>query len=308
MIAPLQWDTATRQHPALESDREFASLLWAPQWGPAHLQRERQRVERVLTRESGWGFCTEAGLTLVRPLPWDEGHFGYPCADLCRFYLRGDCADAGSAADALMQATVEEARRQGVVLLSARIPASRVELAQSLERHGLSLVDTSVELGTRLPLRRTPPVPGVTVRGPRPDDQQALAAIAATFVGNRFHRDPRIPVEKASGVYAGWAVAAMKGDHGRLLLAEADGQVAGLSSYSPPDDELGVGQVALVVIAPGFRGRRVIDPLMDGCARELACEALVTSTQVSNSPALRAFGRHGLLPFGARHIFHGWLD
>lgn len=308
MIAPLQWDTATRHHPALEADLEFGFLLRAPELVSLHLQRERRRVERVLTAESGWGFCSGAGLTLVRPLPWDQGHFGYPCADLCRFYLQAG-GDFGAAADELMQATVEEARRRGVVLLSARVPAASMGLAQCLERHDLSLVDTSVELGTILPLKATPPVPGVTVRRPRPADQEALAAMAVTFVGNRFHQDPRIPAEKAVGVYAGWVVSAMKGDHGRLLLAEVDGEVAGFSSYASPDDELGVGSVALVVIHPGFRGRRVIDPLMDGCARELApAEAMVTSTQVSNSPALRAFGRHGLLPVGARHIFHGWLD
>jgi len=306
MITPLKWDDATREHPALSSDMEYAPLLRARQSGPLHLLRERRRVERVLTRESGWGFCSEAGLTLVRPLPWDEEHFGYPCADLCRFYL----ADGGDApaADALMGATVEEARRRGVALLSARIPAARVELVQSLQRHGMSLVDTSVELGRLLPLAHTPAVAGVTTREPQPEDREALVEIASTFVGNRFHRDPRVAADRATGVYAQWVVAAMEGRHGLLVVAELDGAVAGFSSYYPPDDDLGVGMVALVVVHLDTRGRRVIDPLMDGCARQLACEAMVTSTQVSNSPALRAFGRHGLLPVGARHIFHGWLD
>ena len=307
MILPLQWDATTEHHPALEADLEFAPLLRAPDRAALHLQRERDRVEHVLTRQSGWGVRSDAGLILVRPLPWDQQHFGYPCADLCRFYLRaGETFQED--ADALMEATVCEARRRGVTLLSARVPAAPVELARCLERHGLCLVDTSVELGRSLPLLATPEVPGVIVRRPRPDDEPSLVAIASSFVGNRFHQDPRIPADKARGVHAGWVVSAMKGDHGRLMLAEADGEVAGFSSYSPPDDELGVGLVALVVIHPKFRGRRVIDPLMVGCARELACDAMVTSTQVSNSPALRAFGRHGLLPMGARHIFHGWLD
>lgn len=305
MPSPLQWDDHTEHHPALVADQEFAALLRGPDHEPLHLLREQRRVERVMVHQSGWGFRSRAGLVLVRPLAWDEQHFGYPCADICRYYL---VPGAGAReADELTRATVDEARRRGVVLLSARLPAARVALVQSLERHGLRLVDTSVELATVLPLKETPPVPGIAVRPPRAEDREALAALATSFVGNRFHRDPRIPADKAAGVYAGWAVAAMKGDHGRLVVAEADGRVAGFSSYTVPDDDLDVGTVALVVVHPDFRGRRVVDPLMVGCAEQLACRAMVTSTQVSNSPALRGFGRHGLLPIGARHIFHGWL-
>ena len=309
MLTRVRGDTAA-DHPALAADQEFGALLRADAQQALHRQREQRRLRQLLAA-GAWGFSSSAGITLVRPLPWDQAHFGYPCADLVRFYFAPSCRDrAAREADELVAATLEECRQRGIVLLSARLPAAQIVLAQSLERAGMALVDTSVELGTRLPLLPTAPVEGVAVRAPQSRDRMPLMEIARSFRGNRFHQDPRIPRHRATEVYACWVVSAMEGDHGRLLLAEISGQVAGITTYTPGEDELGVGTVALVVIAPEFRGRRVIDPLMAGCAQVLAGEGdtvMVTSTQVSNGPALRAFGRHGLLPHGARHIFHGWL-
>jgi ribosomal protein S18 acetylase RimI-like enzyme len=173
----------------------------------------------------------------------------------------------------------------------------------------MRLVDTSVELGRVLPLLPTPPVPGVTVRAGSGPDVPRLQEIAAAFVGNRFHRDPRIPSDRAAGVYTSWVSSAVEGRHGQVLVGAAGDGLAGLATWHAPDDSLGVCVMALVAIHPDHRGRRVLDALVTGCASAAGAgaRALVTSTQVSNGPALRAFGRHGLLPFGARHILHGWL-
>lgn len=312
MITPL--DQSVRQCPALGSDLEFGALLRDPALGAAHLQRERGRVRGVL-QQSGWGFYCERGLTLVRSLPWDEEHFGFPCADLARIYLKDeDGARLHPLSEALLERTVAEARSRGVVLLSARVPARRVQVIQRLQQLGLDLVDTSVELGTPLPLWDTPVGPSMQTRSAAASDRQELLETVAGFTANRFFRDPRIPRAKAGEVYAKWINAALEGQHGHLLVAEVDGRVAGLSTYVPADDALGVGLVALVAVHPAFQGQGIVNSLMSGCAEMMQdpswdwpATAMVTSTQVTNSPALRAFGRHGLLPYNARHIFHGWL-
>ena len=241
----------------------------------------------------------------MRPLDWDSGHFGYSCADLLRIYLTDPGSGQGSGD--LVEGVLGGCRRRGVRLLSGRLSAGWIPALGELTSRGARVVDTSVELGRRLPLARQTGAPTLTVRPGRPEEGERLADIAQGFTLNRFHRDQRIDPAKARGVYRGWASAALEGRHGDLLLAEVDGEVAGLATFMVADGELGVGLVALVAVHPDFRGRRVLDALMAGCEKALGGSVLVTSTQVSNGPALRAFGRHGLLPYGARHIFHRWF-
>jgi ribosomal protein S18 acetylase RimI-like enzyme len=170
------------------------------------------------------------------------------------------------------------------------------------------LVDTSVELGARQPLAAVRPPEAVRIRTPRAEDRGELEAIAATFRANRFHRDSRIPEERARAVYTSWVAAAADGRHGELLLAEVGGRVAGFCTYLVAGEgEVSVGTIGLVVIAPPCRGRRLLDPLVRACAAAAGGRAVATSTQVSNAAALRAFARCGLLPYNARHVLHGWL-
>ncbi len=295
-------------HPSLVSDMEFVGLLREPDLADLHPARERRRVLDAL--EGGaWGLACDDGISLVRPLAWDSEHFGHGCADLTRVYLSDPSAGTlAPGVDALLDATIEECRRRGVALLSGRLPAGWIPLLRSLTDRGARLVDTSVELGRRLPLSSPEGAPDLVVREGKPDEAEVLADIAQGFTQNRFYRDPRIPASLARGVYRGWAHAALEGRHGNLVLAEDKGDVAGLATYLTADADLQVGLVALVAVHPRFRGRRVLDALMAGCEQRLGGRVLVTSTQVSNGAALRAFGRHGLLPFAARHIFHAWLD
>jgi GNAT superfamily N-acetyltransferase len=292
-------------HPALSSDLEFHGMLRGEAHEERHLTRERERVAGVL-EGGGWGVACTHGLALVRPLEWDTEHFSYTCADLLRVYLTDP--DTGQGSAALTQGVLDGCEERAVKLLSGRLPAGWIPTLGELTHRGARLVDTSVELGRRLPLASPAGAPDLVIRSGRPEEGDRLADIAQGFVLNRFHRDPRIDPVLARGVYRGWARSALAGRHGDLVLAEADGEVAGLASYVKADEELGVGLVALVAVHPDFRGRRVLDALMAGCEQRLGGQVMVTSTQVSNGPALRAFGRHGLLPYGARHIFHRWFD
>ena len=155
------------------------------------------------------------------------------------------------------------------------------------------LVDTSAELGAPLPGPAAPASRPPHVRPARPEDLAALLEIAAGFTANRFHRDPRLPRERAAAVHARWITAASRGEHGRALVAVDEGQVAGFATLSPPDDALGVAVTGLVAVHPAHRGRRLLERLVAACAAESPAaepwRALYTSTQVSNVAALRAF-------------------
>lgn len=303
MLRPL--DSSASSHPALRHDLEYGGLLPAPELRPLLLAEEQLRVANVLAA-GGWGYGCDAGLTLVRLLPWDSGHFGFACADLTRIYLAPD-APADQLRE-LLQRTVDSVRRRNVTLLSARVPTRRAGLTNALLGFGFALVDTSVELGARMPLRVAPPPPGVQVTEGRAGDLQRLQDIAAAFVDNRFHRDPRIPAERARAVYTRWVEAALAGEHGQLLQVALDDAPVGFATYQRGTGPAGVDVFGLVGVEAAHRGRRLLEALLAGCVRRLEGRALVTSTQVYNPAALRGFARAGLLPFSSRHVLHAWLD
>lgn len=252
--------------------------------------RERRRVQGLIAG-GAVAFAGRSSLVLLRPLAWDTLHFGYGCADLVRIY--GE--------DPPIEEALRRAAGIGVRLLSARCRAERADLAGALERHGFELVDTSVELGAAL----TSVAPS-RARPRRPEDLPALRAIARTFRANRFHLDPRIDPGRADALYESWA------EQDDAVVVEQDGAIAGLCGWRPPgaDDPLGVGQLTLIVIAPEARGRGHFGELVRGVRAALVstgARLMVTSTQVHNVRALRAFQREGLRPFSARHVFHRWI-
>lgn len=298
--------TRLLSHPILAQDLEYLALLRDSSFLSLHLAREQRRVTGIL-EQGGWGCLSNKGLALIRPLLWDTNHFGFPCGDLVRFY-QDPSLDENEASE-LLENIIEENRRRGIVLLSARIAAHQTLLTRLMLQRGFLLVDTSVELGALLPFslqRPLLPRSEVQVRLARAEDAAPLQMIAATFTANRFHRDPRILPEKAGEVYTQWVLAAMEKKHGYLLVAEVANTVAGFATYQPADDPLGISVMGLVVVGPAFKGQGIIDALITASAQQLSGQGLVTSTQVSNTAALRAFGRHGLLPINARHIFHYW--
>ncbi|MFH1131356.1 MAG: GNAT family N-acetyltransferase [Pseudomonadota bacterium] len=286
----------------LATDLEYKNLLRDPKLAQHHLAREKHRVDQVLA-SGGWGFVSDHGSTLVRPLPWDSAHFGVPCADLTRLYLVPAIPEG--ALFELLQATVQEADKRKLTMLSARVLAYHHRALQVLASHSFSLVDTSVELGCTDLLQREGS--NATVREGKPSDCDGLCTVAMTFVNNRFYRDPHIPNDKANGVYTSWVTKALAGKHGNLMVVETGGQVAGVCTYIPSEpDGLNVGIIGLIVIGPEFRNKGLSAPLVTACANQMNCVAVVTSTQEDNIASLRAFGNLGLMPINTRCILHRW--
>jgi ribosomal protein S18 acetylase RimI-like enzyme len=253
--------------------------------------RERRRVRKLL--DGGAIAIRGVGsLAILRPLEWDTRHFRFGCADVVRIY----------GAEAPVDEIVERARGTGVRLLSARCRAERADHAHALERAGFEWVDTSVELGVAI----GPPAPPSRSRPARTEDFPAMRAVARTFRANRFHLDGRIDPARADALYESWAAKEP------VLVADGADGVAGFCGWQPPeaDDPLRVGSLTLIVLAPEARGRGHFGELVRGVRAalvEAGARLLVTSTQVHNARALRAFAREGLRPLGARHVFHKWI-
>ena len=305
----------------LAGDLEFANLLDCQALQQAMLSHERARVRKTLERR-GWGIAAPQALLVVRDLPWDSAHFGRKCADLLRLYVGMDAQQ--DVLDELIAQSVHDARAQGVDFFSARILAKQNMSLNSLLAAGFSLVDTSVELGQVVEqgLEQVGECMAdgehlmadgehLSVRPARSSERVLLQQMAVTFEENRFHRDRRISKRQAEGVYRSWVDSALATD--TLLAGEHDGKLAALATYSPADEGLGVATLGLVIVAPNYRGRGVFGPLLHGATRLLrrtsgvAPRAIVTSTQVSNIRALRAFMREGFRPIQARHVLHRWF-
>jgi len=254
-----------------------------------HVARERRHIER-LADDGALLFGGSSSLVVLRPLGWDTRHFGYPCADITRLY----------GANPPLEEILEHCRARGVKLLSARCRADRVDLVHALEGAGFRLVDTSVELGTAL--GEAPPS---TARDARPEDRETLRRIARTFRANRFHLDERIDPGRADALYEAWV------DRDQTIVVEEGGRVVGFCGWRRPDqaDPAAVGTLTLIVIAPEGRGRGHFSSLVRGVRGRLleaGARWMVTSTQVYNAAAHRAFFREGLRPYVARHVFHRW--
>ena len=270
----------------LGTDPELRGLAGDP---AAHLARERRRIEGLL-RAGAIAVTGPSSVVLLRPLSWDTRHFGIGCADVVRIY--GE--------DPPLHEVVDQAGRLGVSWLSARCRADRVDLCGALVRAGFELADTSVELGAVLSDPPTSPA-----RPACSEDAPELRRIARTFRQNRFHLDRRVDPARADALYEAWAT------HDASVVVEENGRPVGFCGWRPPDpdDALRVGALTLIVIAPEARGKGHFPDLVRGVRAALhaaGARVMITSTQVHNAAAMRAFAREGLLPFSARHVFHRW--
>ncbi len=306
MVHQLDPTEVDRYQETIRTDLEFKTLLRDKELEHKHLDHELLRIKGILD-QGGFAFASSRGLILVRPLTWDSAHFGFPCADLTRFYAQENISI--NEQQALINQIIDCCKQKKIRLLSVRLPVAQVAILQRFLAQGFLLVDTSIELGLKNDVHHSFSLAtGHLARDAVLGDLERVELIASSFVNNRFHRDDKIPRDKATQVYLKWVKNAIKNQHGRLLVVESHKSVLGFSTYRSGSPPLDIDVVGLVVVHPEARGQRVLESLVAGCRQRFRGRAVVTSTQASNAAALRAFGRLGLLPFAARHILHGWFD
>ncbi|MCB9555584.1 MAG: GNAT family N-acetyltransferase [Deltaproteobacteria bacterium] len=300
-------DSSESVHPALAADLELRGLVagrLTDERREALIEVEAERIRRTIA-SGGWAMANPAGVALVANLIWDTEHFGEPSADLRRLYLSPE-ADPSAIAE-LLNAVLAHCKTLGIKRYSARVlPASAIALNLLIAQHGFRLVDTSLEIGNA-----RPPVGDIgggrwPAETAQVADIEQLVKLSHAFTDNRFYRDPAIATQLARGVYEKWVSAATQA--GELLCVRDAGQCVGLCTTRQIDlATTPFGLIGLVIVAPAYRGRGVFDALLDGARRALCPDgesALVSSTQLNNVAAQRAFARHGLYPFAARHVLH----
>ncbi|MBL4927137.1 GNAT family N-acetyltransferase [Fuscibacter oryzae] len=152
------------------------------------------------------------------------------------------------------------------------------------------------------------------IRAATPDDAEGIAAIYNDAVANTTAIWNEITVDAANRV--DWMAARMAGGF-PVLVAEADGQVAGYASYGPwrAFDGYRLTVEHSVYVAAGFRGRGLARALMQALiarARAADLHVMVAAIEAENRPSITL---HESLGFAnthtMRHVgqkFGRWLD
>ncbi|MGC9356432.1 MAG: GNAT family N-acetyltransferase, partial [Anaerolineae bacterium] len=234
----------------------------------------------------------------VRILPWDSDFFGFRVAELergalsekawppihawCReqrvrcVYYRADPVDFESSALAL---------QSGFLLADVRL-----------------LFERSLDRGLAEELRETAIRPIRAQEWPIVED----LARSMAFV-SRFHRDSHFPQGAAGEMYVIW-VRKVGAGRGEILVAEVGDRVAGFIAC---DVEDGVGDIALVGLAPEFRGQGLGGLLVRASLRWFQREGCSTAqvvTQGHNVPAQRIYQRAGFLTKRVSLVYHRWFN
>jgi GNAT superfamily N-acetyltransferase len=193
-------------------------------------------------------------------------------------------------------------------LVEVKIPVADVRTIGFLTSLGFRVIDTGVELdavpaalAARVAKRdsRT-----WRVRPATPVDREAVERVAGgNLVTSRFHLDPQIEPERASGLKRAWAGNFFDGRRGdRLFVAEADRGVAGFLLVLERDGE---GFIDLIALDPILRGTGAAGALIRAwleCVPSL--RRVVVGTQLSNVQSLRAYNKLGFRVCGASHVLH----
>lgn len=232
------------------------------------------------------------------PDPWMEEMLGHPACN-CR-------VDQLPPEGPPLRRAEEELRvrlSRSPLFAQAKTAVRALEEADFLTRCGFRLVDTNVGLERN-------ERPGATsaqdtrIRQAGPADAPTVADLASrSFRLSRFHADRRIPEGVADRIKTAWAGNYFLGKRGQLMLvAEADGQVAGFCQILLPEGPAMV--IDLICVDQAFMGRGLARAMIDTAGGLSGRERTRTGTQLVNLAALEFYRALGFRITSAQYVFH----
>jgi GNAT superfamily N-acetyltransferase len=201
-----------------------------------------------------------------------------------------------------------------VDLLIARSNTQDVTAAQSMEKHGFSIMDTLVYYTFDLTKRSIPEDScKARVRFCRPQDQSKVREIAAaTFAGYRghYHADARLDDNKCDQAYVSWAEhsCVSKDVADEVLVAEFDGVLSGFATLRLNSAQEGEG--VLFGVAPEAQGQGIYRCFMIQGMRwckEKGLDRMCVSTQITNTAVQKVWCRVHFEPSHSYYTFHKWF-
>lgn len=209
-------------------------------------------------------------------------------------------ADTDAAAE--VAAMAEDWRRDGVWLVSCRVPEKTPAIA-ALNGAGFKAVETLVTF--RQNLKPHPMPAGVEIAGPA--DADACVAVAGrVFVNDRLHRDLRVPDAAADKVRAQWIRNDLGGRGDASFLVRAAGAVAGFNLCLLDGNE---AVIDLIAVDTGRQAQGLGRALVEGALAHYGGRAATmrVGTQADNLPSIRLYRGTGFVEADRRITLH-WIN
>lgn len=222
--------------------------------------------------------------------PWDHAAFGYPVVSL-QDVLLTKCESA----NVVLARLAEWVDKEGIGLVSCRLPSSRLHEGMLLEEFGFRFIE--MVINPKLELYRMDIVePTLKVSRVQPYDLERVALAASDAFGSeRFHVDPRTSSEAASMRYANWIRNSCQ-EANHVLLGAYDESDQLVAFFLVQSIERHAVDWRLTAVVPEFQGRglglRSWLAVMDYHQRSGVRE-VVTTIAVRNIRVLNLYTRLG---------------
>ncbi len=212
----------------------------------------------------------------VERLDWDSEILGFPCARMTEFFSAEPYAEGFRRAQELLREAYIWGKEAGIRFMDARVDARDLIWTHALEDIGFRTMETAIlyafargagELFEK-------PETNCEVRLANAKDLEFVQRVAETvFVWDRFHRDPRIPLEKAVLLYQKWVENAVLGKRGGAFIVEAEGRKLGFHTFAIDFEfnqfsDVKVAQMDLIAIIPHPRVKNVWETLIYEMVRQ----------------------------------------
>jgi dTDP-4-amino-4,6-dideoxy-D-galactose acyltransferase len=233
-------------------------------------------------------------------LPWDSEFFGYRIARALPQTLT-----SATMGDILAWCEMEQI--DCLYLLTRNDDPTTTRIVESA---GCMMVDQRLTLSRKLDAHSTIPNSTNTIpmRQHTTADLPALRAIAGkSFTDSRFYYDAHFPRERCDALYERWIELDAARDNTHVLIADV-GQVAGFITCVMTDD--GIGEIGLVGVADGMRGRGIGSALVNAAVGWFAAQGvqkIEVVTQARNIVAQRTYQRNGFLTETLQIWYHRWF-
>jgi len=285
-------------------------------------------ISQGLAKESSIGFQWSAsgkinGLIVYNESAWDSNIMGRRVGTIEHLAVRGDDPNADAILHELIEKLTLALVDRGTQCVVCKVQANQRAEIHALEQSGFLLMDTLLDFvfdfsrASIEQLNADRQDETLKIRRAEPTDLPVLMAITekvfAHYFG-RFHADPQMPAGTPTRIYTEWVRSAFGGRADWILVAEADGNIAGYGIWRKPLEiekrhSVSVAHYDLAAVDPQFQGGGLWSALMlDGLrvARDVA-QNVIGPVHVSNHPVQHILQKSGWNIAAAKHSFHKWL-
>jgi ribosomal protein S18 acetylase RimI-like enzyme len=258
------------------------------------------------------------GVLLSRKLGWDTDYFGFPVHKLEQIWAKNK-----PTALLLIQEYLEKLRTEKFYYTFTRVPATATLEQNALTQAGFELMlhkaMLRLELKENSTLNASKSNPDLTIRSARPEDQEFVTELAAlSSMTSRFTLDEKIDQQLAAGIYRNWAENLLKGDPGSVLVAEFQGQQAGMVALADANNLYGpnrfpeypMGFISLVAVSDKFREKAIGQALIAAAKQAFVArryKVVFANTALQNKASLNMFQRAGFQVFSMVSEYRYWL-